>query len=297
MSCHCGKEQKALLCGTLNSSGATSQKIDLNNLLSCKQACNKMLSCGMHKCEQVCHTGECSPCQIIRSKTCYCGQQTQDLPCGSELYTDCARTCHSADQARSAWTGEFSCDAPCPWLYDCEIHKEAEISSRLCHPHTSPSPLACPRSVDLVTTCACGQTSLIELSMAPRQSCSDPIPSCGKICSKPLSGCDHRCTNICHEGQCAECTETVTVVCRCGSDKKTMPCFEYQKAGSSEFECDKICRALRACGRHECGRKVRFLTFLDRNTDSYDSAVRSHSKKQTRSSVVSPLQCCKSKIL
>lgn len=71
---------------------------------------------------------------------------------------------------------------PCRTL-DCEAHRCEQLCHRgPCQP--------CPRSPTLVKTCPCGQTQLLkllELGYAERQSCSDPVPSCGKTCNKPLA--------------------------------------------------------------------------------------------------------------
>lgn len=68
-------------------------------------------------------------------------------------------------------------------MLNCEAHRCQQLCHRFqCQP--------CPRSPSLVRTCACTQTpltKLMELGYAERQSCSDPIPSCGKACGKPLA--------------------------------------------------------------------------------------------------------------
>lgn len=68
-------------------------------------------------------------------------------------------------------------------MLDCEAHRCQQVCHRgRCQP--------CPRSPILVKSCPCGQTpltKLLELGYAERQSCSDPIPSCGKTCNKPLA--------------------------------------------------------------------------------------------------------------
>lgn len=75
-------------------------------------------------------------------------------------------------------------DAHCPPLrmLNCKAHQCQQVCHRgQCQP--------CPRSPSLVKTCPCSQTpltKLLELGYSERKSCSDPIPSCGKTCSKPL---------------------------------------------------------------------------------------------------------------
>lgn len=59
--------------------------------------------------------------------------------------------------------------------------------TQVCHPQ--PCQL-CPRLPQVVYRCPCGQTplsKLLELGCIERKICTDPIPSCGKTCGKPLS--------------------------------------------------------------------------------------------------------------
>lgn len=46
----------------------------------------------------------------------------------------------------------------------------------------------CETLPEVVTSCPCGATPLTDLSTEIRTSCTDPIPTCGQICNKPL-GC------------------------------------------------------------------------------------------------------------
>lgn len=61
------------------------------------------------------------------------------------------------------------------------------MCSQVCHPQ--PCQL-CPRLPHLVRYCPCGQTplsQLLELGSSGRKTCMDPVPTCGKVCGKPLS--------------------------------------------------------------------------------------------------------------
>lgn len=44
----------------------------------------------------------------------------------------------------------------------------------------------CTLLPEAIITCPCGARELADLSPAPRQSCLDPIPTCGGKCRKPL---------------------------------------------------------------------------------------------------------------
>ena len=73
-------------------------------------------------------------------------------------------------------------DLLCSRMLECEAHRCQQV----CHPGPCQP---CPRSPRLVKSCPCGQTALaklLELGYSERRVCSDPIPSCGKTCNKPL---------------------------------------------------------------------------------------------------------------
>uniref|UniRef100_A0A7N8WUA4 Transcriptional repressor NF-X1 n=1 Tax=Mastacembelus armatus TaxID=205130 RepID=A0A7N8WUA4_9TELE len=226
-SCICGKTSQPMRCG---------QAI----VLQCAKECGKLLNCAEHTCVQMCHSGACQPCQLKVQQVCYCEVTTREVPCGT-------------DKAGFDGTGHFSCQKICGKMLNCEAHRCQQVCHRgPCRP--------CPRSPSLVMTCPCGQTpltKLLELGYSERQSCSDPIPSCGKTCKKPLpcgsSDIIHLCEQLCHEGSCGPCSLTSAIRCRCGSKTKEVPCLTVQKEDELVFTCEKRCNKKRSCGRHKCG--------------------------------------------
>lgn len=131
--------------------------------------------------------------------------------------------------------------------------------TRVCHAGACPP---CERHPDNMKTCACGQQSLtgstapLELivAAAARRSCLDAWPTCDGICRRPLS-CGrpaHTCRLPCHDGPCESCTFPVTLACRCGAQTQQVSCVAAGAMGD-EFLCDRICRRVRLCGRHQCG--------------------------------------------
>ena len=65
--CYCGEESREIVCG---SDGVYSPNY------SCKKVCGKDLTCGNHKCTQLCHSGPCPPCDTSPEvvKSCSCGK-------------------------------------------------------------------------------------------------------------------------------------------------------------------------------------------------------------------------------
>nr|XP_015810198.2 transcriptional repressor NF-X1 [Nothobranchius furzeri] len=226
-SCVCGKTSQPMRCGQASA-------------LQCDKVCGALLNCGEHTCVQVCHSGTCQPCQLKVQQVCYCGVTLRTAACGT-------------DKEGFGGSGHFSCQKFCSKMLSCEAHRCQQVCHRgPCQP--------CPRSPSLVKTCPCGQTplsKLLDLGYSERNSCSDPIPSCGKMCNKPLpcgsNETIHLCQNLCHEGACGPCSLTSTIRCRCGSKTKEAPCEKIQKEEELVFTCERRCNKKRSCGRHKCG--------------------------------------------
>jgi transcriptional repressor NF-X1 len=142
-----------------------------------------------------------------------------------------------------------------------------DLGSQECHP-PSYHPPPCPFSPSVIQTCPCpNATPLTSLTTTPRTECSDPIPTCGKICARERDDCGHLCTIKCHEGACPRCEVTIEERCRCGKLGRKRKCWEVKErvpvsSGVSDdtsetngiFTCDKKCLATRNCGKHVCGR-------------------------------------------
>ncbi|XP_030635856.1 transcriptional repressor NF-X1 [Chanos chanos] len=226
--CVCGRTSKQVRCSQTAA-------------LHCEEVCGAKLNCGEHTCAQVCHDGPCQPCQLRVQQVCYCGVVFREVACGT-------------DKESFDGSGHFSCRKPCGKMLDCQEHR-CQVE---CHPGSCQQ---CPRSPKLVRSCPCGQTALsklLELGYTERRTCSDPIPSCGKTCGKPLpcgtSDTVHTCDKLCHEGSCGPCSLTSTIKCRCGSKTKEVPCVTIQSEEEMLFTCERRCNKKRYCGRHKCGQ-------------------------------------------
>ncbi|NXK69785.1 NFX1 protein, partial [Sylvietta virens] len=228
-TCECGQTSHSVRCGQ-------------STKIHCSNVCGNTLNCGKHNCTQVCHAGKCSPCQLTVQQVCYCGSNFKEVLCGSK-------------EESSDGFGSFSCQNICGKKLNCGRHSCKQV----CHPQ--PCQL-CPRLPQVVYRCPCGQTplsKLLELGCVERKICTDPIPSCGKTCGKPLS-CGsyefiHTCESLCHEGDCRPCSHTSNIYCRCGFKKKVsviLGGFFFFFIAAITFMCDKRCNKKRSCGRHKC---------------------------------------------
>lgn len=230
--CYCGNTTMSLRCGRMTTAGEMP--------LACGAICKRKLQCGNHECEQPCHPGDCLPCEEVSKSKCYCGRAEKNLNCGDGTLRECS-------DGQERWTGRFSCEEVCARSYDCGKH----TCKQTCHPH-SPTDRKCPRSPTEVRTCACGKNDLKKLGIV-RTACTDPLPCCDSTCDKPRLECDHLCSSQCHPGNCPPCQVEISIPCRCGSSLHRIPCWKHSSK-PEEILCNKVCRALRNCGKHVCNR-------------------------------------------
>ncbi|KAF9075406.1 hypothetical protein BDP27DRAFT_1314952 [Rhodocollybia butyracea] len=226
---------------------AVSVRCGENPQVSCGQMCSKVLGCGKHYCQDVCHD----------EKSVMCGEGDvwlESVGC-DELSTD-----HMLEPRKG-----FGCESVCDNLFDCGEHS----CVKSCHPPTSGSIAGhCPMSPDRVTTCPCGKRQ-IAISSSPqgdefpaRTKCTEPIPTCDSTCLKSHSDCEHPCQAKCHTSPlCPPCQVNVVRPCRCGSTTKTLRCGDLRvldkESGlmkEQEILCDRPCPASRSCGKHRCNR-------------------------------------------
>ncbi|CAA7394915.1 unnamed protein product [Spirodela intermedia] len=218
--CPCGKQTLARRCS------------DRTSPLSCGQKCGKLLLCGRHRCDRVCHTGPCDPCQVLISASCFCKKKTEVVLCGEMTVKGDLREID----------GVFSCNSTCGKTLACGNHFCAED----CHPGPCGE---CELLPSRIKTCYCGKTEMKKT----RSSCLDPILSCSQVCGKLLPSCIHRCKETCHEGSCPPCLVLVNQSCRCGSVSRVVECF--RTSSKEVFLCEKPCGKKKNCGRHRCNER------------------------------------------
>lgn len=219
--CGCGKTSQTVKCA-------------LEKPLLCESTCGKPLNCGAHTCELKCHTGSCEPCQHKIEQVCYCKKQTREVDCIEE----------------NQGVLEFCCNDVCGHKLACGNHTCEEI----CHENECKP---CQLTPDIVTQCPCGQT---ELSMDPdkkRKTCTDPIPTCGKVCGRKLTcgqpSSPHMCKVECHLNACPPCPRTTLVRCRCGHMDRELPCSQLTTK-ADDARCEKKCSKKRSCAKHKCNQ-------------------------------------------
>lgn len=225
--CHCGKKHKETTC-TLT---------PYQKGWSCGEICGRRLACGLHKCQKPCHSGVCDDCDIEIKGNCYCGSEKNE-------YVKCSeKNPLKSTTGDVNWIGLFQCNNICQSYLSCGIHK----CDSSCHQFTATCH-NCPLSVESITHCICGKSSLFQLGIS-RNKCTDPIPTCDKICGKTLS-CGHKCYWTCHEGECAPCFTPVDMSCSCDTFKYSIACGLIQEGYKPQ--CKQKCNLLMSCRRHFC---------------------------------------------
>ncbi|XP_073296690.1 NF-X1-type zinc finger protein NFXL1 [Primulina huaijiensis] len=219
--CPCGKKVITTRCS------------DRKSVLTCGQTCGKLLDCGRHYCERVCHVGPCDPCQVLVNASCFCKKNIEIVHCGDMIVKGEVKV----------EDGVFSCGFTCEKTLNCGNHGCIEN----CHPGLCGE---CELLPDRIKACCCGKTGLKE----DRESCLDPIPTCSQVCGKILPCGLHHCQDTCHRGACPPCPVLVTQKCRCGSTSRTVECYKTV-SGIDSYTCDKPCGLKKNCGRHRCSER------------------------------------------
>eukprot|EP00249_Psilotum_nudum_P022387 c28497_g1_i1 orf=434-4474(+) len=241
----------------------------------CGQVCGKLLPCGKHTCQSLCHSGSCPPCPVLVEQKCRCEASVQTVPCYTTLYSEADSTEMNHEEGESA-RELFLCNRKCGKKKDCGRHRcnnqccpladgcsalhgwESDphrclltCGKRLrcgqhscqdrCHNGHCPP---CMETIFTELTCACGRTSI-----PPPVPCGTLPPSCQFPCTA-IQPCGHALTtHTCHFGECPPCT--VPTVKECVGNHvilRNVPC------GSRDIKCNKLCGKTRECGLHACAR-------------------------------------------
>ncbi|XP_057476794.1 NF-X1-type zinc finger protein NFXL2 isoform X1 [Actinidia eriantha] len=196
----------------------------------CGATCDKMLSCGFHRCPERCHRGPCiETCRIVVAKSCRCGSLRKEVPCYQDLA--CERKCQRMRDCGRHACKRRCCDGDCP---PC-----SEVCDRRlrCKNHKCPAPChrgACaPCPVMVTISCACGETHFevpcgVEMEQKP--------PRCPKpCCTAPL--CRHGSNSKphkCHYGACPPCRLICEEEYPCGHKCK-LRCHGPKPPANPEF--------------------------------------------------------------
>ncbi|CAI8001593.1 Transcriptional repressor NF-X1 [Geodia barretti] len=193
----------------------------------CTLVCGKRLRCGIHNCMEQCHRGHCEQCweYSYEELTCHCGAEIlyPPLPCGTRPPT-CKRVCarmHSCDHnVFHSCHNEEECP-PCTVLTVKMCMGEHEKRYNIpCHIADVSCGMPCGKDLP------CGRHKCLKL--CHRGACTDSLAQqCRQPCQTPRKYCSHVCGETCHVGsECPDipCKAEVVLTCKCGRMKERVLC-------------------------------------------------------------------------
>ncbi|XP_077976077.1 NF-X1-type zinc finger protein NFXL1-like isoform X1 [Styela clava] len=221
-SCTCGKHKEERPCS--------------DPRWKCSDECNKLLSCGIHKCDKVCHTGNCGNCPRSGWRTCPCGKSnTNDLPCSEDVPT-CNDTC---GKSRGCYGGHkctrrchYGSCGPCSVVIEKQCRCGKRKKEMPCHKEFT-CDMKCQKMRD------CGN------HQCKRKCCEGDCPRCEQVCGRMLQCKRHKCQSNCHRGPCYPCILTSRVTCNCGSTGITVVCGKEKT--TKPPRCKKPCKIPSSC--------------------------------------------------
>ncbi len=281
--CYCGKVGKKISC---HEKGEEKVSFDWNGCFDCGENCDRLMDCGIHHCEKLCHPQDEAVPHCPRSvdvvKFCPCGktaladieieprkQCTDPIPscqkeCGKTLSCGhkCREICHLGD-----------CE-PCTLKISTTCRCGRNSFDVICH-EASQDPPQCTRLCKATLNCGrheCGQRCCTgERKAAERQATKrklKPLGSAARIfdenieaehictrpCGRKLKCGNHNCNDLCHRGPCGSCKEAIfdDISCACGRTvlQAPLPC------GTRPPPCNFSCTRTKDCGHpqvpHNC---------------------------------------------
>lgn len=204
-------------------------------VFNCGSPCGRSLQCGRHKCEKICHDGDCMPCKFSPEvwTTCACGkremakEERESRTNCSDAIPSCGGTCGKS----LGCVGAHLCKKQCGHSGDCgKCEAEVEIECR------------CSGSV---ISAMCGEDL-------------DSLRAkliCDKKCNDRLTCRHHNCQVICCPFKKRKAGYRDKVI----SSERVWASLMNNHEGISNAErrrighkCSQVCKKQLACGKHTC---------------------------------------------
>ncbi|KAG1960505.1 NF-X1-type zinc finger protein NFXL1 [Pimephales promelas] len=201
---------------------------------NCDQVCGRLLSCGNHTCERVCHSGVCGGCPRAGNRSCSCGKTKSVLPCTVDVPT-CGDTC-----GKKLDCGLHTCSMRCH-RGACETCRQEVEKTCRCGRYTK----LLPCHKEYLCESKCNKTRTCSRHQCKRKCCPGNCPACDISCGRMLGCRNHRCPSVCHQGSCYPCPEMVEVRCDCGSTVISVPCG--RERSTKPPRCKELCRKPALC--------------------------------------------------
>ncbi|CAL1281044.1 unnamed protein product [Larinioides sclopetarius] len=253
--CYCKKSKKTVVCDP-----------DTSGVLhfSCGEVCGRLLSCGNHSCDNICHPSDCSPCSLSTEIVKYC-------PCGKTSILELIAN-GKAVERKSCKDPIPLCNKICEKVFFCGPKDDLHKCPSACHEGDCPK---CPLTTLLKCRCGastkefpcaeiepsfvflcerrCNRRKVCGRHKCLNNCCINIEHRCELICNKKLSCGNHQCQDICHAGNCPPCGNVSfdELRCHCGESVLYPPIH----CGTRPPECTKPCIRSHPCDhevKHTC---------------------------------------------
>ncbi len=324
--CYCGKVEKKLKC---DDRAEEKESADWTGLFDCGQSCDRVMDCGIHRCENACHPQDTPTPHCPRSvdivTRCPCGKtplvelRTEPRKACTDAIPNCKKQCerklscgHSCTQ--TCHTGDCS---PCTLQISTLCRCGRNSFEVICYQVTRDPP-QCTRLCKATLNCGrheCGERCCTgERKASERQATKRKLKPLGGItrlldenveaehictrsCGRKLKCGNHVCQDLCHRGPCGSCKEAIfdDVSCSCGRTvlQAPLPC------GTQPPPCNFPCHRAKDCGHppvaHNCHSEEEECPKCPFLTEKECLCSKKTLKNQPcwRSDVLCGLVCCK----
>jgi len=237
------RKMKSYNPGQSSSDGFESEHI-------CTRPCGRLLKCGTHSCQMLCHRGPCGTCleASFDELSCNCGRTVLSPPvaCGTtppkcEFLCTRDTDCGHPKVPHPCHTDEVGCPN-CPYLVEktCLCRKRG-VKNVPCFKNAVSCGTECGKKL------SCGSHNCHKVCHASG-GCDE---LCKQQCGKAKS-CGHPCLEACHAPfQCPEanpCSITIQLTCACGGLKQEARCCSTKAnptGNKKELKCNDQCRSRR----------------------------------------------------
>lgn len=292
--CYCGKAQESLVCyergedkqsQKLSEGEDVSRAVEWKGSFECGTKCKRLLDCGKHTCDKLCHSQDLGAGHCPRSpdvvSNCPCGKTpiseispSVRISCEDPI-PSCDKKCLKELACGHACQQICHADAcmPCTMIVTIGCRCGRVQSSSVCHQGNEVQP-QCIRTCKATLNCGrheCGERCCSgERKAADRQATKRKLRPlgasrlidegfeaehiCTRQCGRALKCGNHTCIELCHKGPCGSCREAIfdDVGCHCGRTilQPPLPC------GTAAPKCRFECERPKSCGHpripHNC---------------------------------------------
>jgi transcriptional repressor NF-X1 len=235
----------------------------------CTRQCGRLLKCGTHICEELCHKGPCGSCReaIFDEISCRCGRTTlhPPLPCGTKsppcrYACERAKACGHPQVPHNCHQDDEACPK-CPFLMEkrCMCGKKT-LKNQQCWLQDVRCGDVCGHKL------RCGSHFCRKPCHRPGE-CEDANgQACQQQCGKPKKTCGHPDENMCHAPfPCKEekpCQSKIFITCDCQAQKQEMKC---NASKDNEGNNGRSLACNDECARLERNRKLAVALNIDKS--------------------------------